>query len=80
MAKLLFLGRLEDLAGDPERTIALAAPMPLPDLIAQLPAALAAALADPRIRLALNGTLVPAAGLVVADTDELAFLPPVSGG
>ena len=80
MAMLLFLGRLEDLAGAPSRTVPLAGPTPLADLLAQLAPELAAALSAPRIRLALNGTLAAPAGLVVADGDELAFLPPVSGG
>lgn len=80
MAKLLFLGRLEDLAGAPEQSLPLAGPTALADLLVQLPADLAAALTGPRIRLAVNGALVAAAGLVVADGDELAFLPPVSGG
>jgi len=80
MARLLFLGRLEDRAGAPELALALAEPTPLAGLIALLPASLGETLADPKIRLALNGALVGAAGLVVADADELAFLPPVSGG
>lgn len=53
-------------------------------VIAQLPARLAAALAEPRIRLAINGELVgachEAGAMTIADGDELAFLPPVSGG
>jgi len=80
MATLIFLGRLEDIAGAPERAIALAEPKPLADVLARLPAELAEALAAPHIRLALNGALVGAGGLVLADSDELAFLPPVSGG
>lgn len=80
MARLVFLGRLEDAAGAQEREIALTASTPLAEILAALPAELAAALAAPRIRLALNGTLAPAAGLIVAPEDELAFLPPVSGG
>ncbi|MBU6268081.1 MAG: MoaD/ThiS family protein [Sphingomonadales bacterium] len=80
MATLIFLGRLEDIAGGAERRVALAAPTPLAVLLAGLPEELAEALAAPRVRLALNGVLVAAAGLVVDDGDELAFLPPVSGG
>jgi len=45
-----------------------------------LPPTLAEALQGPRVRLALNGTVAESAGLVVTDGDELAFLPPVSGG
>ncbi len=80
MARLLFLGRLEDAAGAPELGLALDRPMALADLLGRLPADLAATLRGPRVRLALNGALVAAAGLVVTDADELAFLPPVSGG
>lgn len=80
MARLLFLGRLEDLAGAPELVLPLAAPATLAEIVARLPAALAAALAGPKVRVALNGALVAPEGLVLADGDELAFLPPVSGG
>lgn len=80
MARLVFLGRLEDLAGTPGRDTGLAVATPLADILATLPADLAAALTAPRIRLARNGTLVSAEGLVVSPGDELAFLPPVSGG
>jgi len=80
MVSLLFLGRLEDAAGAPSRDLPLDGPAALADLLAQLPPLLAQALAAPRIRLALNGTLVAGEGLVVAPGDELAFLPPVSGG
>ncbi|MFC3173529.1 MoaD/ThiS family protein [Novosphingobium bradum] len=80
MAKLVFLGRLEDLAGAPARDCPLAGPTVLADLLAKLAPALAEALGGGKVRLALNGTIVERAGLVVADGDELAFLPPVSGG
>jgi molybdopterin synthase sulfur carrier subunit len=80
VVRLVFLGRLEDLAGALERDIPLAAPTPLADVLATLPADLAAALTASRIRLARNGTLTPAEGLTVSPNDELAFLPPVSGG
>ena len=41
---------------------------------------LAEALSEPRVKLALNGTLVARDALLVTPGDELAFLPPVSGG
>lgn len=78
MAKLVFLGKLADLAGAAEREVA---PGPLADVLAALPTALAVALLDERVRIALNGDLIahPEA-LVLQGGDELAFLPPVSGG
>jgi len=80
MAKLLFLGRLEDVAGVPDLTIRLEGPTGLAAILQMLPPALAEAVSGPRIRLARNGALAEPAGLIVADADELAFLPPVSGG
>jgi len=80
MARLVFLGRLEDLAGTAGLVCPLPGPTALADLLAGLPTALAEALRGPRVRLALNGMVVEAQGLVLADGDELAFLPPVSGG
>ena len=80
MARLVFLDRLEDLAGTAERDLPLAGPAPLSDILATLPADLAAALVGPRVRLAVNGTLAAPDGLTVSPDDELAFLPPVSGG
>lgn len=78
MATLVFLGRLEDVAGAPEREVRGGL---LAQVLAALDPDLAAALAGDRIRLALNGTLVSdRAALVLAEDDELAFLPPVSGG
>ena len=78
MARLVFLGRLEDIAGGAEREVPGGA---LADVLAALDAELASALNGGRIRLALNGTLVAdRAAVVLHDGDELAFLPPVSGG
>ena len=77
--KLVFLGRLEDVAGEPERAV-IHAPT-YDQVLAGLETELVAALADPRVRLAVNGAIVAdRAALVLADGDELAFLPPVSGG
>lgn len=77
--KLVFLGRLEDAAGGAEREVVGAAT--LAAVLAMLEPTLAEALAMPRIRMAQNGVLVADPSLLVlADGDELAFLPPVSGG
>ncbi|HEX8062876.1 MAG TPA: molybdopterin converting factor subunit 1 [Allosphingosinicella sp.] len=79
MARLLFFGRLRDSVG----TDALTAT--LPDHIRDtesLRAWLGAeypALLDGSIRIAVNAELGPAAA-AVADRDEIAFLPPMSGG
>jgi len=76
---LVFLGRLEDAAGEAERTM-----LHVPgyaQVLAELEPELVAALADPRVKLAVNGEIVAdRAALLLADGDELAFLPPVSGG
>lgn len=78
MARLVFLGRLEDVAGGAEREVPAGA---LADVLSALDPDLAAALGGDRIRLALNGTLiVDRAAVVLGEGDELAFLPPVSGG
>lgn len=82
MAQLLFFGRLGDLAGSSERTLGLSEPHAIHDLIGILAASddlLGSALAEPRVRYAINGAIVDGDALV-EDEDELAFLPPVSGG
>jgi molybdopterin synthase sulfur carrier subunit len=46
-----------------------------------LPPAVAAALDDPRVRIAVNGALLPNKTKLQAGAgDEIALLPPVSGG
>ena len=78
MAKLVFLGRLEDLAGSAELEVA---PGPLEAVLARLPVELAVALLGDRVRIARNGELIAErGGIVLEEGDEIAFLPPVSGG
>lgn len=77
MARLVFLGKLADLAGGRERVVAAG---PLDQVLAALEPDLALALLDERVRTALNGELVGERALVLGEDDELAFLPPVSGG
>lgn len=76
-ARLVFLGKLADLAGVPELAVT---PGPLEGVLATLEPALALALLDERVRVALNGELIGERALVLGAGDELAFLPPVSGG
>ena len=77
MATLVFLGRLADLAGGPAREVMGG---PLDTVLAGLEPDLALALLDERVRIALNGELVGERSITLQAGDELAFLPPVSGG
>ena len=77
-ARLVFLGRLEDVAGIGELAVN---PGPLASVLAALDPSLAVQLLGERVRMALNGALIAeGGGIVLVDGDELAFLPPVSGG
>jgi molybdopterin synthase sulfur carrier subunit len=79
MITVVFLGKLADLAGAP--ALQLAAPLDWTGLKAALPAALAEAIDDPRNRVAVNGALLAdKAALQAGAGDEIALLPPVSGG
>ncbi|MBA4052362.1 MAG: molybdopterin synthase sulfur carrier subunit [Erythrobacter sp.] len=79
MITVVPLGKLADLAGAP--SLALPAPLDWAGLKAALPEALAEALDDPRNRIALNGVLLANKGDLEAGAgDEIALLPPVSGG
>ncbi len=83
MATVVLLGKLADLA----QAATIAVPLPLAALLdweglkAALPPALAEALDDPRIRVAVNGALLANKTKMQAGAgDEIALLPPVSGG
>jgi molybdopterin synthase sulfur carrier subunit len=77
--KLVFLGKLADLAGAPNRDIP--GPLDWRALLAALPGPLGEALANDRVKVAVNGTvLAEKATLAAANGDEVALLPPVSGG
>lgn len=79
MITVVLLGKLADLAGAP--AFEFAAPLDWAGLLAALPPALAEAAGDPRNRVAVNGALLAdKAGLSAVAGDEIALLPPVSGG
>ena len=77
--KLVFLGKLADLAGAPEREIE--APLDWGSLVEALEGDLGDALEGEKVKLAVNGTvLADKRTLMAEDGDEVALLPPVSGG
>jgi molybdopterin synthase sulfur carrier subunit len=77
--KLVFLGRLADLAGAPERE--LAAPIDWAALVEALDGELGAWITGDKVRLAVNGMVLrDKRDLAAQDGDEIALLPPVSGG
>ena len=77
--KLVFLGRLADLAGASERE--LPAPLDWPALVDALSGDLGEWIAGDRVKLAVNGAvLADKSTLRGEDGDEVALLPPVSGG
>ena len=79
MVTVVPLGKLADLAAAP--SLSLQAPLDWAGLKAALPEALAAVLDDPRNRVAINGALLAdKAALRAVEGDEIALLPPVSGG
>lgn len=77
--KLVFLGRLADAAGANEREVA-AVPS-IAALLAGLEPDLSTMLGGPKVKIAVNGNVVADRAIfTLRDGDEVAFLPPVSGG
>ena len=83
MARLLFFGKLGDIAGGrvrdfplPEGVCSIAA---LKEALGADDASLASALQEPSVRLVINEEIA-SADAAITDEDEIAFLPPVSGG
>jgi len=77
--RLVYLGRLADLAGAREGEVA--GPLDWAGLLRTLAPSLAESVRGDRVRLAVNGRVLPdKAALAVKDGDEIALLPPVSGG
>ncbi len=84
MSRVLFFGRLRDQAGMSGHPVPLAVPLGLAEFreqVAGSDSGLLAALSAPVIRVAVNGTVLPrGANPVIRPGDEVAFLPPFSGG
>ncbi len=86
MIRLVYLGKLADVAGKSESQFASSSgDLDWPDILALLDThvveGLAEAVRDERVKVALNGTvLADKTCLIARDGDEIAMLPPVSGG
>jgi molybdopterin synthase sulfur carrier subunit len=77
--KLVLLGKLADLAGAPEKDVP--GPLDWRGLLEALPGPLGETVKGEKVKLALNGTvLADKTALAANDGDEVALLPPVSGG
>ncbi len=77
--RVVFLGKLADLAGAPERTFD--PPLDWGALVEALDGDLAEMVAGDKVKLAVGGTvLADKRTLIANDGDEVALLPPVSGG
>ena len=86
MIRVVYLGKLADVAGKSESQFASSSgDLDWPDILALLDSyvaeGLAEAVRDQRVKVALNGeVLADKTFLVAKDGDEIALLPPVSGG
>ena len=76
---ILFLGPLRDLAGEQEREVA--GPLDWAGLLERVGPEIAAQLEEDRVNIACKGkVLADKRALRADDGDEVALLPPVSGG
>ena len=77
--RILFLGPLRDLAGEAEREVA--GPLDWSGLLAVVGREVAEQLTEARVHIACGGSvLADKTALLAQDGDEVALLPPVSGG
>ena len=76
---IVFLGKLADLAGAPDKEVT--APLDWNGLLGVLPGPLGEAVKGDKVRIAVNGELLADKTTLAAHNgDEIALLPPVSGG
>jgi molybdopterin synthase sulfur carrier subunit len=82
--KLVFLGRFRDIAGPHISDLSLPCDVntlsALTDWLAKTQPALSQALAGARTQYAVNQVIVRDPAHPLHDSDEIAFLPPMSGG
>jgi molybdopterin synthase sulfur carrier subunit len=77
--RLVFLGKLADLAGASDKEVP--GPLGWQSLLEALPGPLGETVRGDKVRLAVNGALLAdKTRLAAGDGDEVALLPPVSGG
>ncbi|WP_428409038.1 MoaD/ThiS family protein [Hyphococcus sp.] len=83
MARILFFGKLAEAAGGRTRDMRLGAETQtvgdLVNVLSAEEASLGAALNEKSVRFIVN-EMVSARNAAIGDEDEIAFLPPVSGG
>ncbi len=79
MARVLMFGSLQDCAGWRERDLDVASLSALKALLAEEDAALGDRLSGPGVFVVVNQTMARGDIALAAD-DEVAFVPPVSGG